>query len=194
MTSAPNTAAELHGVTADPARRAGDQHLLTFLDVADVGQGLQGGDPGHRDDRGLHERDVRRLAGEPVDAGHRVFSEAAPGEPEHLIPGREPGHSRAGHLDGARHVQPGHRVPRPAQADDRAQGIRPARHHVPAAPVQARRVHPQHYLAAASLRRGDPREPQHLGGAVPVLHDRLHRAAHRWHAVLLAAQSGVLLP
>ena len=51
----------------------------------------------------------------------------------------------------------------------------PARHQVPGAPVQTRRVHPHQHLVVGDLGSGDPREAQDVGGAVAVLHDRPHR-------------------
>ena len=179
---------QLHGVAADTARRAGDQHLLPCPDMTGDGQGVQGGDCGHRHHRGLLEGEVRRHAGELVFAGCGVLGEGAPAEPEHLIPDAEPGYSRAGCHDRAGHIEPGHRLPRRAETGDQAQQIRPARHHMPRAPVQACRVHPHEHLAAGDLGWSDPREPQHLGGAVAVLHDRPHRACCRLRQGRLAAR------
>jgi hypothetical protein len=44
----------------------------------------------------------------------------------------------------------------------------------------------------ADLRPGDPREPQDLGGTVPVLHDRPHGALRRHRRDFLAADGRVL--
>jgi hypothetical protein len=147
--------------------------------MAGIGQGLQGGDRGHRDHRRLVEAGVRRLSGQLVLPARGVLGEGATAEPEHLITDREPGHCRAGGDNRAGHIKPLHRTPRTAETDHQAQQIRPAGHHVPPAPVQARRVHPQQHLTAADLWHGDPREPQHVRGAVAILHDRPHRAACR---------------
>ncbi len=175
----PERPGQLHGVAADTARRAGDQHLLPCLDAAGIGQGLQGRERGHRNHRGLLEGGVRRLAGELVLAGRGVLGEGAPAEPEHLITWREPGHRRADRDDRAGHIEPLHRIPRTADTANEAEQVRPARHHVPPAPVQTCRVHSKEHLAAGDLRPGNPRETQHVGGAVGVLHDRPHRALCR---------------
>jgi hypothetical protein len=107
---------DLHGVGADAAGRAGDQHVLSWLEAPGVTQALQGGQPGDRDDRGLAEGEAGRFAGELVLAGARVLGERTLADAEHLLADREPGDIGAGRHDRAGHVQAGHRVLGGAQA------------------------------------------------------------------------------
>jgi hypothetical protein len=174
VTSPPNALGELHGVAAHAAGRAGHQHLLSRLHPAEV-EGLQGGGRRHRHGRGLLEREVGGLAGQLVLGDHGVLGEGARAEAVHLVADGEPGHRGADGGHRAGEVAPGHGIPRPAESEREAQQVRLAGHQVPGAAVDAGRVHPDQHLVVPGLREGDAGQPQHLGGAVPVLHDRPHR-------------------
>ena len=146
------------------------------FDPPDVGHGLQRGEPGDRDDCGLLEGEVRRLAGELVLAGDGVLGERARGDPEHLVADGEPGHRGADGHDGAGDVAAGHRVLRPAEAEHEAQQVGLAGHQVPGAAVETGRVHPHEHLLVADLGPGDP-VARRSTSAEPyaVLDDRPHR-------------------
>ena len=70
-------------------------------------------------------------------------------------------------------IEPGHRVLRPADPEYEAQQVREAGHQVPDAAVEAGRVHVEQHLTVADRGRGDPGQPQNVGVAVALLHDRL---------------------
>ncbi len=167
---------QLHGVAADAAGCADDQHVLARLDPAVVGQRLQRGGGRDRHDGGLLEGEVARLAGELVLAGHGVLGERALADAEHLVADGEPGHRRADRDDGAGDVEPGHRVLRPAEPEREAapgragpsSGARCPGRDRPRAPAPAPR-------SSATSGRAISRDAQHVRRAVRVLHDRPHR-------------------
>jgi len=140
---------DLHSVGADATGRAGDQHVLSWLEAPGVTQALQGSQPGDRDGRGLAEGEAGRLAGELVLAGAGVVGERTLADAEHLLADRESGDIGAGRHDRAGHVQSGHRVLGGAQARDQPDDVRLARHQVPGAPVEPGGMNPEEDLAAS---------------------------------------------
>ena len=78
----------------------------------------------------------------------------------------------------ARHVKPGHPVPRPAEPEaQQPHQVRLACHHMPGTPVHPGRPDLDEDLVVADVRPGHLVQPHHvLGhGAVPALRDRPHR-------------------
>ena len=107
---------QLDGQRADPARRAGDHHGVTFGQRDGPDRGVGRG-PGHVQRPGDLPRHARRLGGEVPLLDHDVLGLAGPvvGVADDLVPGREPGHSGSGpgHHPGQVTALPGRERGRP---------------------------------------------------------------------------------
>ena len=171
----PEPLGELHGEGADAARGADDQDLLARLDARVVAQALQGGQRGQGDGRGLLEAQVGRLALDHVLGDADVLGEAARGDVGvHLVAGAQPGHGLADRLDLPGDVAAEQRLARPAQPELRADDVGQAPHEVPVPRVGGGGVDADEHLVVLDDRVGDLLQGQDLGGAVPVVGDRLH--------------------
>ena len=143
-----------------------------------VAQRLEGRRAGDADCRRLFEGEVFRFGRELVFAGERISRERGLADAEHLIAGLEPGHVVANCLDNPREVHPHRGVLGGAQAEaGDAHQVRPARHHVPDAPIHAGRFDANQHLAVTDHRFADLLEAQDVRGSVAVLHNRLHCVA-----------------
>jgi hypothetical protein len=143
---------------------------------------LEGGEPRDGHDRGLLEAEVCRLGREVVLASAGVLGEGAVAPAEHLITGPEPGHLGADRLDapGDVHAQHGDLgLAQPQRRHNDADQVRQAGHDVPVAPMQAGRVDLYQHVVLLGHRLVDVPEVQHIGSAIPVLHDCLHRVLQR---------------
>jgi hypothetical protein len=158
-----------------------------------VTDGLQRGQAGHRDGGCLLKGEGHRLQGQAPHPGQRVLCERAVARPVDVIAPLEPGHGlphrfdRAGHaptrVEGLGTAQPEARDP------DR---VRNAGHHVPRAPVHARRLHPDEDVVVAGGRHGHVGESEDVlrRRAVVVLDDRLH-GPFGWSGARLDGRVGV---
>jgi hypothetical protein len=166
---------QLDRVRADPAGRPDDQDPLPWLDLADVAERLEGGDPGDGHDPRLLEADPCRLVREVVRRRAGVLGVGAVGPAEDLVARLEPGHVGTDRLHGPGDVHAPDPDLGPAQPEaDEADQVRQARHDVPHAPVQAGGVDPHQHLVVAGHRPVDVGVLQRLEPAVAVLDDGLH--------------------
>ena len=167
---------QLHGIAPDATGGADDQHALAGLEVADVGEGLQGGGRRDRDHRGLLEGEVGRFDGQLVLVGDGVLGERASPEAEDLVALGEHGHRRPDGHDDPGDIEPGHRLPGSAKPEREPAGIRQSCHDVPGRAGHAGGVDVQQHLVGGDARTRELCQAQHIGRPVPVLDDGAHRA------------------
>jgi len=173
---------ELDRVRPHPAGRPEDQHPLTRLDLANVAERLEGGEPGDGHDRRLLEGQVGRLEGQVARRHAHVLGVGAVGPAQHLVTRLEPGHVAADRLDGPGDVHAPDPDLGPAHAEaDEADQVRQAGHEVPDAPVQAGGTHPHQHLVVLWRGPVDVLVLQRLEAAVAVLDDGLHGLPSRGH-------------
>ena len=125
-----------------------------------------------------------------LTAAAGVFGEGANATAVDLIARRKLGHVLADGLD--RPGKASARIRGLRRAEPEAQGsdeVGAAGHHVPCAPVHARRTHVHKNVVISDRRLRDFSEPQNgLGlGAVLVLDNRLHRVDLRFECRMLAS-------
>jgi hypothetical protein len=94
--------------------------------------------------------------------------------PEQLIARLKPRDISAHRLDPTRHILSPNTGLRRAEPADEADQVRLARHEVPVADEDARRVDADEHLVVADHRHVDVPEVQHVCRAVGVLDDRFH--------------------
>ena len=139
MTFAPG---ELYRERPHPSSRADDQHLLARPNLSHVAERLKGGEARRRNGGRLLEGEACRLRSERRFARTRVLGEGAAAGAKHLVAPLEPGHPGPDRRDRTRNVlsrRPVFRLAQPVSHE--AYQVRPARHEVPDAGVEARRVH-----------------------------------------------------
>ena len=126
---------------------------------------------------GLLEAQVRRHARELVRFRGGVLGERSPACPEHRLARFESRHLRTDRLDdpGQLRTQPGDLRPAQPVAGGPEQ-VGQAGHDVPRAPVQAGRTDAHEHLFIPDIGHFHIAEAQDVGRAIPVAHDRLHRA------------------
>ena len=130
-----------------------------------------------RDDRRLLEREVGRLERQLVLTSAHVFGEGALADSHHLITWPEPGHVLADRLHAPSYLTASNRILRPAKPVAReAYRVRQAGHEMPDAPFHTSRAHADEHLIVFGLGLVDVPELEHVGRAVLVLHDGLHRS------------------
>ena len=164
---------ELNGERAHASGSAVDEHRLARLHLPLVAQGLECRDARHGHRRGLLERQVRRLPGEPVLAGERVLGPGRARDAEHLVARLQALDLPADGLDGSRQVGADGLILRPAHAVSDAREVRPA-DAVPLDRVDGRGVHAHEHLAVSDRRLVDVPQLEDIGPAVAFVEDRLH--------------------
>jgi hypothetical protein len=170
----------LDRVAADPSRRSEHEDGLPGFDMPHILDRTECRGSRHRNDGGLGERQVLRLAGELALLRHRVFSERAGSHAVDLVAHRKPGDGRSDSDDGAGDVAAHDGLPRSAKAHGESHRVRLAGHQVLGAPVEASCV----YLHENVVVGSDHRHRrlgllEDLCAAVPALGDGAHRGLGR---------------
>jgi hypothetical protein len=168
---------DLHGIRADAAGCTDHEHALAGGHSGCLDR-LDGRTARDRENRRLVERQRRRLLHELVLAGARELRERTATDAEHLVADLEPRHACTDLDDGAREIETRNR--RRGRAESVAHEtheVRAPRHQVPRASIEPGCRDPDEDLAGARCRaRRDP-DLEHIGGAVPGLENRAHRAS-----------------
>jgi hypothetical protein len=167
---------DLHGVAADAAGRAVDQHPVPGPRLADPADSAQRGGGRHRDRRSLLEREALRLGHEEFGPAAGVFGERARAEADNVLAGAQSAHVRADRLHPVGRVDAGHPGPGPGQSgaahEPRDVGI--AAQHVPVVGVEGRGVNPDQHVIGSDPGRLRIGEPQDVRRSEPVLDDCFH--------------------
>src|SRR5712692_154294 len=165
---------DLHRERPDASRRAVDQDLLAWPNLAFVSKTLQGGLPRHGHGRGLFKCEACRLRHEvPLFAGH-VFGERSAAHAEDFIAGFEVRHVATDHCDGTRHVDAWDGAFGSAQARCQTDDGGYAAHEVPVEGVDGRRSNPDQDALIVDRWLLDLSELEYVRRAVTGLDDRFH--------------------
>ncbi|HEX2360572.1 MAG TPA: hypothetical protein VHI11_00725 [Jiangellaceae bacterium] len=140
-----------------------------------------GGNSGDRDRRHLHEGEVCRLGRDVVLAGAGVLGEGAFADTHHLVAEPKSGHVLADCLDVSGHLTAPDRVLRLADPEEWTDQIGQAGHEMPDAAVDPGGADADQHLVVLDVRLVDVPELEHVGRAVRVLDNGLHRGLRlRW--------------
>ncbi len=167
--------------TITSQRRWPSEHLLSRPHPCFVAEGLEGGDTGDGNGRGLLDGESGRLRDQLVRTGDGELREGALDDAHHLVAGLEPGDCRTDRLDTPREVPAPDADLRFAEPDHEAREVRQSRHQVPDVRAATGRVHPDEHVVVP--------ECQDIGRAVAVLDDRFHRVAP-WSAGAISGMDG----
>src|SRR5215213_9491492 len=180
VTSAPNALAICTREHPDTARRPDDQDLLSRFDASGVAYRLQRSTGGGGYRCRLLECEVCRLRCELVLPGRCVFGEGAGARAEHLVADLEPAHVRTDRLDNPSGIRAPNTSLRRAQPEShQPHQVWLTRHGVLVTDMDPSRPNPDKQLVVGDCGLRNLRKPQYVGGAIHVLHDRLHRRYSR---------------
>jgi hypothetical protein len=112
--------------------------------------------------------------------GRCVFGEGAGARAEHLVADLEPAHVRTDRLDDPSDIRaPNTSLGRAQPESHHPHQVWLTRHGVLVTDMDPSRPNPDKQLVVGDLGLRNLREPQNVGGAIGVLHDRLHRGYSR---------------
>src|SRR5689334_5898639 len=176
---------DLDGEGSHAAGRAIDEDPLARANVSVVAEQLECGRRRYADGRRLLEGERGRLLEQLLRGCRRVLRERARAPAEDLVPRAEILDIPSDSFHDPRDVGSRNRALRTAQTGGETHDEWRAGHEDPVADMDRRRSDPDEHLVSADLWLREVTALEHVGRAVPVLDDGLHRWPHSWRHELL---------
>ena len=170
---------DLDGVYADAPSGTVDEDRLPRLDLADVTNGLEGCQTGHRQHRGLLESEAGWFRNELALFGCGILGERALAVAEDLITRFEARDLGPDSLHRTCHVVSGRGIPRAAQAESGPHHVGSSLHEKNVTSMDRGGAHANQHFIVTDIRLVHLNKFEDVGSSVFALDDRLHRIPPR---------------